>query len=178
MKWGCFFFFAAWSWMEAKYKFASMVHLVLLLHHSFDRSKRTFITLLILAVKQSKCAFICPQTSLECAITLHVYPIWMWEAIKRVYSLNHDIMASFKLDSDPELPISDPTLSEKQSKGAFICPQTLLKGAQTHNIYSIWMYEAINSGLQHQPWHQSIIYTQHWPHHLHSTVTQNCQNLT
>ncbi len=31
----------------------------------------------------------------------------MYEGIKVVYSLNHDIMASFTLNSDPGLPKSD-----------------------------------------------------------------------
>ncbi len=55
---------------------------MLVLHCGFDSSKRTFITLLSSAVKKSKAALICPQTSLKAAKTLHTYPIWMWEAIK------------------------------------------------------------------------------------------------
>jgi hypothetical protein len=36
---GCFISFPAWTWMEAKYKTATMVRLVLVLHHGFDNSK-------------------------------------------------------------------------------------------------------------------------------------------
>ncbi len=44
---------------------------------------------------------------------------------KVVYRLNHNIMALFTLNSDPELPISNLlALLVWQSKGALICPQT------------------------------------------------------
>ncbi len=49
-----------------------------------------------------------------------------------VYSLNRDIMASFPLDSQPELP-----------KSIYIC--------------SMWMWEAIKGGNQPQQWHHGII---------------------
>jgi hypothetical protein len=45
MNWGCFISFTAWSFMEENYTFAAMVHLVLVLHHGFDSSRRKFITL-------------------------------------------------------------------------------------------------------------------------------------
>jgi hypothetical protein len=77
MKQGCFISFAASSWMEAKYTFATMVCLVLVLRHGFESSKRTFITLLNLVVKQSKVALICPQTSWKGAKTLYIHPIRM-----------------------------------------------------------------------------------------------------
>jgi hypothetical protein len=125
-----------------------------------------------LLLYKSKGGCVCPQTSLKSAKTLHMCPVWMWEAVKGglqpqqwhnkviytgqrpgiekiwpirigetnnlvrmhfyvhrqhlevlkhftciqygcekqskvVYSLNHDITASFTLDSDPELPKAD-----------------------------------------------------------------------
>jgi hypothetical protein len=72
----------AWSCIEPNYTFATMVRLVMVLHHGFDSSKRTFITLLSSAVKQSKGALICPQTSFKGATTLHMYPIWIYETTK------------------------------------------------------------------------------------------------
>ncbi len=50
-----------------------------------------------------------------------------------VYSLNRDIMASFPLDSHPELPTS-------------------------HYICSMWIWEAIKGGNQPQQWHHGIIF--------------------
>jgi hypothetical protein len=55
---------------------------MLVLRHGFDSLKRTFITLLSSAVKLSQGALICPQTSLNGAKTLYIYPTWMYEAIK------------------------------------------------------------------------------------------------
>ncbi len=57
-----------------------------------------------------------------------------------VYSLNHDITASFTHNSDPELPIYDLALVVYQSTGALICPRrTSMKGAKTLYIYPIWI---------------------------------------
>ena len=67
---------------------------------------------------------------------------------KVVYSLNHDIMASFPLGSHQELPKSDPALAVLWCKGALICLCTSLKGAKTFYICSMWMREAIKGGLQ------------------------------
>jgi hypothetical protein len=97
--------------MEANYTFATMVCLVLVLHHGFESLKRTFITLMSKAVKQSKEAFICPQKSLKGAKTLYICQYGCEKQSKQVYILNHDITASFTLNSDPELPISDLALS-------------------------------------------------------------------
>jgi hypothetical protein len=47
---------------------------------------------------------------------------------KVVISLNHDIMASFPLDSHPELPKSDPASAVLWCKGELICLRTSLKG--------------------------------------------------
>ncbi len=91
---------------------------------------------------------------------------------KVVYSLNHDIMASFTFNSHQELPKSDPALAVLRCKGALICLCTSLKGAKTFYICPLWMWEAIKGGLQPQPWHHGIIST--WQ----SPRTQNCQNLT
>jgi hypothetical protein len=48
---------------------------------------------------------------------------------KVVYSLNHDIMALFPLNRNPELPRSDPASAVLQFKGTFICLRASLKGA-------------------------------------------------
>ncbi len=66
-------------------------------------------------------------------------------------------------DSSKRTFIALLSLAVKQSKGALICPQTLLKGAKTWYIYPIWMYDAIKGGLQPRPWHHGIIYTWQWP---------------
>ncbi len=50
---------------------------------------------------------------------------------KVVISLDHDIMASFPLDSHPELPKSDPASAVLWCKGALICLHTSLKGKKT-----------------------------------------------
>ena len=78
---------------------------------------------------------------------------------KVVYSLNHDIMASFPLDSHPELPKSDPASAVLWCKGALICLHTSLKGEQTLYIWPKWRWEAIKGGLQAQPWYHGIIST-------------------
>ena len=139
--------------------------------HSTVTQNRQHADLGLLLYK-SKGGCVCPQTSLKSAKTLHMCPVWMWEAVKGglqpqqwhnkviytgqrpgiekiwpirigetnnlvrmhfyvhrqhlemlkhftciqygcekqskvVYSLNHDITASFTLDSDPELPKAD-----------------------------------------------------------------------
>jgi hypothetical protein len=51
-----------------------------------------------------------------------------------IYSLNHNIMASFPLDSNQELPKSDPALAVYRCKGALICLHTSLK-RKKHFIY-------------------------------------------
>ncbi len=60
------------------------------------------------ALKWWKGALICLHTSLKGAKTLYICPMWMWEVSKVVYSLNHNIIASFPLNSYPELQKSDP----------------------------------------------------------------------
>ena len=86
------------------------------------------------------------------------------EQLTVVYSFSkHDTIASFPLNSDPEFPIFDPTLLVLQCKGALIWLWTSLKGAQTIYLCQVWMWEAINSGLQPQPWHDGIISTRQWP---------------
>jgi hypothetical protein len=110
MKRGCYISFAAWSWMEAKYTFATMVYLVLVLHHGFERLKITFITLLSSVVKQSKGALMCPWTSLLKHFIYIQYGCAKQSKVVYIYSLNNDITASFTLDSYPELTISDLAL--------------------------------------------------------------------
>jgi len=81
---------------------------------------------------------------------------------KVVISLNHDIMASFPLDSHPELPKSDPASAVLWCKGALICLRTSLslKGeASPLNIWPKWRWEAITGGNQPQPLHHGIIST-------------------
>ncbi len=64
---------------------------------------------------------------------------------KGVYSLNNDIMASFPLDTHPELLKSDLVSAVEWCKGALVCLHTSLKGAKTlylkilsHNISCFW----------------------------------------
>jgi len=78
---------------------------------------------------------------------------------KVVISLNHDIMASFPLDSHPELPKSDPASAVLWCKGALICLRTSLKGEETLYIWPKWRWEAIKGGNQPQPLHHGIIST-------------------
>ncbi len=89
----------------------------------------------------------------------------MWEAIKGglPYRFNHEIMASFPLNSHPELLKSDPALAVLQCKGALICLHTSLKGAKTLIIFPIWMREAIKGSTQPQPLHHGIISTRQSP---------------
>ncbi len=64
-----------------------------------------------------------------------------------VYSLNHDIMASFPLNGHPEFAKPVPALSVKRCKDAPICLYTSLKGDRSLYICPIWMWEAICSGI-------------------------------
>jgi hypothetical protein len=70
---------------------------------------------------------------------------------KVVYTLNHDIMASFLLDSHKELPKSDPASAALWCKGALICLCTLLKVAKKLYVCPKWRWEAIKDGNQPQP---------------------------
>ena len=66
---------------------------------------------------------------------------WDEQAIV-VYSLNHEITASFTLtlDSDPESPTNaDPGLLLYKNKGGCACPQTSLKSAKTLHMCPVWM---------------------------------------
>ncbi len=89
-------------------------------------------------------------------VSVHVYSyIPHWKVLKHliygryecemqsvvVYSLNHDIMASFPLNCHTKLPTSDLELSMKQCKGDLICLCTWLKGAETLHTCPIWMWE-------------------------------------
>ncbi len=78
---------------------------------------------------------------------------------KVVISLDHDIMASFPLDSHPELPKSDPASAVLWCKGALICLRTSLKGEKTLYVCPKWRWEAIKGGNQPQPLHHGIIST-------------------
>jgi hypothetical protein len=78
---------------------------------------------------------------------------------KVVISLNHDIMASFPIDSHPELPKSDPASAVLWCKGALICLRTSLKGKETLYIWPKCRCEAIKGGNQPQPLHHGIIST-------------------
>ena len=42
-------------------------------------------------------------------------------------------------------------------KDAPICPSTSSQAAKTLCIHPIWMWDAVNGGLQPQPWHHNII---------------------
>jgi hypothetical protein len=68
-----------------------------------------------------------------------------------VYSLNHNIMESFQLDSNQELPKSDPALAASQCNGALICPTYLIEREKTFYICLMWMWEGIKGELQAQP---------------------------
>ncbi len=110
-----------------------------------------------------KGALLCLHTSLKGAKALYICTLWIWEAIKVVFSLNHDIMASFPLYSHPELPKSDPASSVSRCKGALICLYTSLKGEKILYIHPTWMCEAITGDLQPQPLHRGIISTRMSP---------------
>ncbi len=82
---------------------------------------------------------------------------------KVVYRLNHDIMASFPINSHPELPKSDKSLVVQLCKGPLICLHTSLTDAKTLYTCSMWIGEVIKGGLQPQPYHHCIISTQQSP---------------
>ena len=79
--------------------------------------------------------------------TLHIRPVLCVKQSKVVYGLNHDIMASFPLDSHQQLQKYDPALAVLWCKGALICLGTSLKGANTFYLCQLWMWEAIKGGL-------------------------------
>jgi hypothetical protein len=132
MKWGCFISSAAWSWIELKYTFATIVCLVLMLHHVFESSKRTFITLLSSVVKQSKGALICPRTSWKGAKTS-----WMEAKYTFATMVCLVLVLHHGFESSKRTFITLLSSVVKQSKGALICPQTSQKGAKTLYIYAI-----------------------------------------
>ncbi len=76
---------------------------------------------------------ICPSTASQCAQTLCIHPIWMWDESMGVYSLNHDLTTSY-LQARP-YPIfpknSPPPACVIRHKGVHICPSTASQGAQT-----------------------------------------------
>ena len=88
---------------------------------------------------------------------------------KVVISLNHDIMASFPLDSHPELPKSDPASAVLWCKGALICLRTSLKGARSFYICPILCVKQ-----------SKVVYSLN--HDIMTSfpldITQNCQNHT
>ena len=67
----------------------------------------------------------------------------MWEANKGGIRLNHATMASFPLDSHPELLTSDLVSMVEQCKGGLVCLRTSLKGAKTLYICPLWIWESI-----------------------------------
>ncbi len=81
------------------------------------------------------------------------------KASKVDYRLNRDIMASFLLNSHPELLKTNQASAVQQCKTALMCLHTSLKGAKTLYTYPIWLWEAIEGGLHPQPWHHGIIST-------------------
>ncbi len=48
-------------------------------------------------------------------------------------------------------------------KDAPICQSTASQGAKTLCIHPIWMWDAVNGGLQPQPWHRNIIQARPYP---------------
>jgi hypothetical protein len=89
---------------------------------------------------------------------------------KVVYSLNHNIMASFLLDSHPELLKTDPTSAVYRCKGALKCLCTSSKDAKPLHKCPIWMWTAVKR------WSTVSNITLWHPFCL--AVTQNCKNLT
>jgi len=48
-------------------------------------------------------------------------------------------------------------------KGVPICPSTASQGVKPLCIHPIWMWDAVNGGLQPQPWHRNIIQNRPYP---------------
>ncbi len=82
-----------------------------------------------------------------------------------VFSLKHDTTASFGFSHTPFSPNFSPTCTRK---GVTICPFKAYQGAKTLCIHPIWMWDAVWSCFQPQPWHHSIIHVQSYPIFLNS----------
>ena len=66
-------------------------------------------------------------------------------------------MLHFPLNPPP------PAYVMVRHKGVPICPSTASQGAKTLCIYPIWMWDAVNEGLQPQPWSYNIIQARPYP---------------
>ena len=118
--------------------------------------------------------FICPCTSLKSVEHLIYVQYGCKKQSKMVYSLNHDITASFILYSDPEMPKSDLALSQCNKVIVYSCPWTSLKGATSKHLiyvqYGCEKQSKVVYSLQPQPL---------WHHGNNSTRKQpNFQNVT
>jgi hypothetical protein len=82
----------------------------------------------------------------------------------RVCSLNHDTSTSYRLGHTPFFLKFTPTCTcNTAMMDAPIYPSTASQGAQILLVYLIWMWDAVNGGLQPQPWHRNIIQARPYP---------------
>ena len=59
--------------------------------------------------------------------------------------------------AQPNFPKIHPRPAQaEQCKGAHICPSAAYQGAETLCIHIKWMWDALQAGLEPQPWHYNI----------------------
>ncbi len=102
---------------------------------------------------------ICPSTASQCVKPLCIHPIWMWDAVNgglQPQPWHRNIIQNQPYPVFPK--IHPPPAHVSRHKGVPICPSTASQGAKTLCIHPIWMWDAVNGGLQPQPWHHNIIH--------------------
>jgi hypothetical protein len=115
---------------------------------------------------------ICPSTASKGAKTLCIHPIWMLDTVNgglQPQPWHHNIITAqpFSIFSN----IHPHLHSYNGYKGVPICPSTASQGTKTLCIHPIWMWDAVNGGLQPQPWHHNIIQARPYPFSLKFTPT-------
>ncbi len=95
--------------------------------------------------------------------TLCIHPIWMWDAVNgglKPQPWHHNIIQARPY---PIFPKNHPHLNTYYSirMHPYAHPQHLK--VLKHCVYPIWMWDAVNGGLQPQPWSYNIIQARLYP---------------
>jgi hypothetical protein len=115
-------------------------------------------------VIRRKCVLICQSTASKGAKPLCIHPIWMWDAVNGGLQPQPWHRNIIQARPNPIFPKIHPHLHMQYSyKDAPICQSTASQCAKTLCIHPIWMWDAVNEGLQPQPWHRNIIQARPYP---------------
>jgi hypothetical protein len=92
----------------------------------------------------------------------HFVYIWHWCGMhsKRVWTLNHDITTSLGLGLSSIFLKSTPALHRRNSVRVHPYPYAHPRQIKVlkHFIHMTWMWDALQAGLEPQPWHYNIIF--------------------